>query len=195
MFVLYCYSLEWAYMAGSTGPGADGGGAGSEAGARTPSSERSQRAGHRRGASTCRATGQGISADAGVGRGRALWVPRGGGHSGRRGQKISSFQNRPQHFNHARDTSTSGTRCHELDEPVAAILKVSSSPQWSHVNQVYCIRSVNCIATVAADANGVSLLLQKLNARRHHHHQPPVHDRKEETVQEPGRVNRPVICA
>lgn len=40
------------------------------------------------------------------------------------------------------------------------------------------------------ETNDSFLLLQKFNAERHHHNQPPVHDRKEKTVQRPGRVNR-----
>lgn len=124
---LYCYSMEWAYMAGSAGAGADGSGAGSEAWERTTSGQGSQRIGHRRGLSPCRTPRQGVKTNPSTSRGRALRVEGRGRHSWRRGEKISSFQNRPQHINNARNTSTPGTWRHELDQPVAAILKVSSA--------------------------------------------------------------------
>lgn len=98
---LLCYSLEWAYMARSAGPGSDGSGVGSEARERITSGQGGQRTRHRRGLSPSRITRQGIETNSRAGRGRTLRVSGYCRHSRRRGKKISSFQNRPQHITDA----------------------------------------------------------------------------------------------
>lgn len=112
-------------MARSVGAGPVGGGAGGPAGEGAARRQGRQRARGRRGAGAGRAAGARRSPDAGAGGGRALRRARRRAHCRRRGPPARRLQDRPLHAHHARDTSPLRTRSHQLDQHVAAILKVS----------------------------------------------------------------------
>lgn len=177
-------------MAGGRDAGAVGGGAGGTARERAPRRKGSQRAGGRGGASAGGAAGSSRSADPGAGGGRAVRRARGGAHRGRGRPPARRLQARPLHAHHARDSPPPRARPHQLDEHVAAILKVSiamAALAFHHRFRYVAVATRRWLPFILT----IGFLPQKLNAKRYHHHQPPVHDRETKAVPERGGVSEP----